>query len=242
MKKQLISIILMLATLMGLVGFSAAASEEVTLTVSEVTAAPGAEVEVTLTLSNNTGLAGMKISVAYDSVLTLTGVELNSEISEMMTAPEPYTNPQSIAMVSPTEDTTANGVFATLTFKVSETAEAGYKASVSVTYDADDVFNGNFDNVQLNVVNGSVSDDAPAIVYGDVNGDGRVNGRDVLLLRSYMANFDYDTNTSTVEVHPGADVNGDGRINGRDVLLLRSYMANYDYDTGSSTVVLGPQE
>jgi hypothetical protein len=241
MKKQLISIILMLAALLSLVGFSASASDGVTLTVSEVTAAPGAEVEVPILLSNNTGLAGLKVSVAYDSVLTLIGVEFNSAISEMMTAPQPYTNPQPIAMISPLDDTTANGVFATLTFKVSETAEAGYKASVSITYEPDDVFDGTFTNVPLTVINGSVSDDAPAIVYGDVNGDGNVNGRDVLLLRKYMANYDYDTETSTVEVHAGADVNGDGTINGRDVLLLRKYMANYDYDTGSSSVVLGPQ-
>ena len=241
MKKHLISIILMLAALLSLVGFSASASDGVTLTVSEVTAAPGAEVEVPILLSNNTGLAGLKVSVAYDSVLTLIGVEFNSAISEMMTAPQPYTNPQPIAMISPLEDTTANGVFATLTFKVSETAEAGYKASVSITYEPDDIFDGTFTNVPLTVINGSVSDDAPAIVYGDVNGDGNVNGRDVLLLRKYMANYDYDTETSTVEVHAGADVNGDGTINGRDVLLLRKYMANYDYDTGSSSVVLGPR-
>lgn len=77
--------------------------------------------------------------------------------------------------------------------------------------------------------------------YGDVNADGEINGRDVIQLRKYMANFDYDTGLSTVEVSAGADVNGDGEINGRDVILLRKYMANYDYDTGESTVILGPQ-
>ena len=78
-------------------------------------------------------------------------------------------------------------------------------------------------------------------VYGDVNGDKEVNGRDVLMLRRYMANYDDDTGMSTVEVSAGADVNGDGLINGRDVLMLRRYMAYYDDDTGTSTVILGPQ-
>ena len=77
--------------------------------------------------------------------------------------------------------------------------------------------------------------------YGDVNGDGYVDGRDVVLLRKYMANLDYDTGISTVAVFTGADANGDGKINGQDVVLLRKYMANLDFETGESTIVLGPQ-
>ena len=241
MKKQLISIILMLAALMSLLNFSASAVGTVTLTVAEVSAAPGSEVSVDITLSNNTGLAALKIDVSYDSVLTLIGVEFNSAMSEMMTAPQPYTNPQPIAMISPLEDTTANGVFATLTFKVSETAEAGYKASVSISYDPEDAFDGTFTNVDLNIINGSVSDPASAVLYGDANGDGAINGKDVMVLRKYMANFDYDTGTSTVDISAGADANGDGIVNGKDVMIMRKYMANFDYDTGTSTVVLGPQ-
>ena len=79
------------------------------------------------------------------------------------------------------------------------------------------------------------------IIYGDVNGDGGIAAPDVLALRKYMADYNYDTNTSSVEVHPGADANGDGKINSSDVLLMRRYMAEYDYDSGTSSVVLGPQ-
>jgi endoglucanase len=77
-------------------------------------------------------------------------------------------------------------------------------------------------------------------IYGDANEDGVVNGKDVILLRKYMANYNYQSGTSTVEVSAGADANGDGTINGKDVILLRKYMANYNYQTGESTVVLGP--
>ena len=78
-------------------------------------------------------------------------------------------------------------------------------------------------------------------IYGDVNGDGDINASDVLLLRKYMANYDYNTNTPTVTVQAGADANGDGDVTALDVLLMRNYMANYDYETGSSTIVLGPK-
>ncbi|MBE6696777.1 MAG: hypothetical protein E7587_10055, partial [Ruminococcaceae bacterium] len=39
-------------------------------------------------------------------------------------------------------------------------------------------------------------------IYGDVNGDGEVGAADVLMLRKYMANYDYDTGSSTVVLGP----------------------------------------
>lgn len=74
---------------------------------------------------------------------------------------------------------------------------------------------------------------------GDVNGDWTVNGKDVVFLRQYMANYDYSTDTSPMTIGLGADANGDGVVNGKDVVLLRQYMANFDYTTNTSTVVLG---
>ena len=67
-------------------------------------------------------------------------------------------------------------------------------------------------------------------LFGDANGDGRINIKDVVLLRKYIANFDFDTNTSSVDVEAGADANGDGLINMEDVVFIRKYIINYDYD------------
>ena len=78
-------------------------------------------------------------------------------------------------------------------------------------------------------------------IYGDVNGDGKINGRDVVKLAKYLAAYDESTGTSSVTVSPGADVNGDGRIDGRDLVKLRKYLANYDESTGQSSVKLGPE-
>ena len=79
-----------------------------------------------------------------------------------------------------------------------------------------------------------------SISYGDATGDQIIDMKDVVLLRKYMAEFDYDSNTSTVAVAAGGDVNGDGIFDMKDVVLLRKYIADFDYDTGSSGVVLGP--
>lgn len=81
-----------------------------------------------------------------------------------------------------------------------------------------------------------------APLYGDANGDGEVNTKDIVTLREYLANLDFETGVSTVEISGGADANGDGEVNMKDIVLLGSYLANYDYESEESSVVLGPQK
>lgn len=83
---------------------------------------------------------------------------------------------------------------------------------------------------------------ATSVIYGDANGDGEVNSKDIVAVREYLAALDYDTGLSTVAVSGGADANGDGEINLKDISLLRSYLAAFDYESGVSTVVLGPRK
>ena len=77
------------------------------------------------------------------------------------------------------------------------------------------------------------------LITGDINGDEEIDGRDVITLCSYLANYDYDSGISSVDIFDGADANADGFVDGRDVIIVCAYLANYDYDTGSSTIVLG---
>jgi len=54
---------------------------------------------------------------------------------------------------------------------------------------------------------------------GDVNGDGKITAKDVLLLRKYLAGI-------TVEISTAAsDVNGDGNVSMADILLIRQHIA-----------------
>lgn len=79
------------------------------------------------------------------------------------------------------------------------------------------------------------------ILYGDVNGDGIINGFDLVRLKKYIADYDYTTGVSAFEISAGADVNGDGSVNGTDVVILTKYISDYDYDLCTSSVVLGPK-
>ncbi|MBQ6274947.1 MAG: hypothetical protein IJK63_12080 [Oscillospiraceae bacterium] len=57
-------------------------------------------------------------------------------------------------------------------------------------------------------------------IPGDINGDGNVDGTDVVLLATYVK-----AGGSGVTIVPGSgDVNGDGRVDGTDVTLLATYV------------------
>lgn len=58
------------------------------------------------------------------------------------------------------------------------------------------------------------------IVYGDANGDGVVNMKDVLTIRKYVAGITVDIDLVS------ADTNGDGVVNMKDVLTVRKFVAN----------------
>lgn len=69
--------------------------------------------------------------------------------------------------------------------------------------------------------------------------DGEIDLLDIIALRNYLANYDYDTGIPSGNIAIGADANGDGKISLLDLALLRQYLANYNYAEESSSIVLG---
>jgi hypothetical protein len=64
--------------------------------------------------------------------------------------------------------------------------------------------------------------DDPVTVYGDVNGDGKVNNRDLGALQQYLNDWDVTINLAA------ADVTGDDEVNVRDYGLLQQYLNDWD--------------
>ncbi|MBR5278941.1 MAG: hypothetical protein IKU23_06715 [Clostridia bacterium] len=96
------------------------------------------------------------------------------------------------------------------------------------------------------------STEAPSLIVGDVNENGKIDARDYLLLkRAYFGTYDLDVPLDI------ADINGNGKLDARDYLLLkRAYFGTYTitespekfsspfditlgYADGCSTTVLG---
>lgn len=59
------------------------------------------------------------------------------------------------------------------------------------------------------------------LLLGDVNGDGKVNGKDSILLLQHLTGQTADAFNQT-----NADYNADGKVNGKDSILLLQYLTN----------------
>ena len=163
--KKLLAIILTLAMVLSVLTIETIfAATEPTITVETVEAKAGDTVEVKVLISNNPGIWGLKVKIAYDrSALTLTAVEngdffADSEWTKGKLDKETYT--LSYGANDFADITTVSGTLATLTFSVSDTAEAG-DYDMTVSYVAGDIINANLDDVDFTMVNGKVTIPAP---------------------------------------------------------------------------------
>ena len=59
---------------------------------------------------------------------------------------------------------------------------------------------------------------------GDINGDGKVNNKDVTRLQRYLTGADVDVDTAAL------DVNGDGKVNNKDLTRLQRYLKGADVE------------
>ena len=119
-------------------------------------------------------------------------------------------------MISPMADITANGVFATLTFKIAEDATVG-EHEISVSFREKDIYNANFDDVAMTVTDGSVTVEE-AQVIPDIDSDGDVDETDAELLLQYITAHEVEVNEAVI------DCNGDGEVNIRDVATILIYI------------------
>lgn len=68
----------------------------------------------------------------------------------------------------------------------------------------------------------SISLDILEFLVGDINGDDKIDIKDIVLLAQYYAGWDVDINI------PAMDINGDGETNIKDLVMLAQYLAGWD--------------
>lgn len=133
-----------------------AVRETTSFVVDAVEGNRGETVEVTVSTKNNPGIVSFKVDIGYDAkaleLVSITGGAFAS------TAFGPLTNnPIAVGWLNTIEpNNTTNGVMATLTFKIKDDAPYGASA-ITVTHDAENVFDYDFNNVAFANVNGSVT-------------------------------------------------------------------------------------
>ena len=101
-------------------------------------------------------------------------------------------------------------------------------ANVEIGDNNDEVLNANV--VFLGNEDGEQGSDDPIdpvqeITVGDINGDGKVNSKDLTRFLKYLAG------NSVEVVEEALDVNGDGKINSKDLIRLLKFMAGDETET-----------
>lgn len=200
-------------------------AETAAFVVSDANAKEGEEFDVVVSIHNNPGFVSAKLIVEYDTdSLELVAKKAGDAFATMAYSEALSDYPYYVNWIDTIHpDNTANGDFVILTFKVKEGAKIG-KSLITVSYDPEDTFNANYDNVDFEVVYGVV--EVTDYVLGDLNDDGPINNKDLGLLMQYLNNWNVEINLDA------ADVNGDGAVNNKDYGLLMQYLNNWNVEFG----------
>lgn len=176
---------------------------------------------VALRLENNPGIVSMMIDINYDTdVLELIKIE-GADFAGTAFGP---LNKTPIAVnwfdtLNPNNET--DGTIALLTFKIKENVDECL-STISVSYDQENVYDFDFENVPFNTANGII--DIRNHIPGDLNGDGIVNNKDLGLLQRKINRWNVDI------IEAAADVNADGVINNKDLGLVQRKINRWDIE------------
>ena len=190
------------------------------LIVSSETVRAGELVQVKLYLDENPGITALSIDVTFPEYFTLKNVQYTDLLSSKPSNSAMTRNPFTISWVSSDSSDVANtGLFALLTFEVNlNTPVQDYP--ITVTYKPNNVFDSALINVPLDIDNGTVEVLKPT--PGDVNRDGAINMKDLVLIQQLINHWDVDI------VERAADVNDDGDIDMKDLVLLQRYINGWE--------------
>ena len=125
--------------------------------VSSKDASSGETVEITVALKNNPGIASIVLSVMFDNdALTLTEVTYNNSIGGQTVQPQTMNSPTTLYWINGFADAEGDFVLATLKFTVKSDATVG-DHSITLSYNADDVYDISETNLPFEIVNGKVT-------------------------------------------------------------------------------------
>ena len=182
---------------------------EGTLSLGTVRGSAGSEVVLEVKLDKNPGIMMLSFRLDYDkSKLQYLGGEDGSLTGWT------FSTTGSGALWDGDKDYKATGTIVKLRFKILDNAKEG---DVVVNFTAVEAWNYSEREILFGANAGKVT--ISNRIPGDVTGDGKVNGMDLVRLRKYLAGDSVEIDLSN------ADVTGDGKVNGMDLIRLRKYLA-----------------
>ena len=129
-----------------------------TLKINPMSVKKGQKFNVEFNLTNNPGIASLKVKVNYDTtLLKLVQVKYNSKLGGNSQQPQTLKSPFILNWFNGAENFNGDDVFATVTFEVIATQEETVDTTFDITYDNDDIFNINEENVGLKLDIGTIT-------------------------------------------------------------------------------------
>ena len=114
-----------------------------------------------------------------------------------------------------------DGLVAQITFQITGQPlkvlnQSDFYSQLPITYA--ELIDYNRQEVAYNIVQGTLKIDDPARIPGDINGDGKVNLQDLVLLA-----YSYGSRPGEARWNPNADIKGDGIVDLADLTILAKY-------------------
>lgn len=177
--KSILSVLLIAVMMLSIVPFTAfSATGDLTFSASQVTAKPGETVDVEISMKNNPGIASIGLNVAYNSeMLSIEKIVFNTQMGGSTQASQYTRNPARLIWINPVQNYNGDARIATITFKVNENAPAGAESNLVITYNEDDIYNIDEDNVFCVVENGCVTvegESKPKVIGHSLNLQGKI--------------------------------------------------------------------
>ncbi|MBR2100109.1 MAG: hypothetical protein IJ927_02115, partial [Eubacterium sp.] len=187
---------------------------------SNVSSKAGKEISIEIYIEENPGITSLSIDVAYPEGLTLVSVTDEKLFGSGFSKGKLNSNPIALSWYkSDSSNDDSTGLFATLTFAIDEELPVG-DYPIEITFDPDNIFDNEFNNVEFDVENGNVN--IYSVIPGDIYQDDEINMKDIVLLQQYINRWDVEIDTEI------ADVNKDGKINMKDLVLIQQYINGWD--------------
>ena len=228
MKKKnarIIALAITVVMLMGCIPITASADEiaPMTIAASEAQGVPGTTVEVRVSVTNNPGFTSLKFLAEYDAdILSLKSVAVNEEITANTQVSPISANPVIVNYFKGNENYSGDAVIATFSFEILDTAFEGDYSDIVITFSQDDIFDTEENAIETEVVNGKVT--VISCIPGDINGDEKVNNKDLMRLFQHLSGLDVVVN------EPALDTNGDGKINNKDLMRLFQHLSGLEVE------------
>ena len=145
----LLLVVVMCISLLGSVGM-AEAKPVFSVECGDAKLAPGESFEVTVGMKNSPGITSAKLEVLFDdSILVLDSAKMNAELGGIVSQSESKLSGFTLNWVNAIENVSGDCAIATLGFTVKAGVTDVEGKTISLSYDADDVFNTAYQNVEF---------------------------------------------------------------------------------------------